>query len=102
MTNLAAQTAIFSLDAWSTNSKDLNNQVSLTICAFKADVEQTDVAYQLEAAQFSKTYMMPISGSFFSHSSASNLVYRTENWALADRWEQAIALQPDYIEVMSW
>ncbi|GAA99884.1 glycoside hydrolase family 71 protein [Mixia osmundae IAM 14324] len=86
-----AADGVSNLDAWPVGpaaSMDLSNA--------------TDIEYLASATEAGKTYMLPISPSFFSHSIYQNRVYRTDDWEYSSRWEQAIALGPDFVQILTW
>lgn len=78
---------IFSWEAWKTsNTHNLN-----------------DVDRQYREAVGKKAYMMPVSPWFYT-----NLPEYGKNWLWPsdtlwfDRWEQAVKIQPEFIEIITW
>jgi glucan endo-1,3-alpha-glucosidase len=60
-----------------------------------------DNIYTQGAQRNGKQYMAPISPWFFTHFSYKNWIYKSEA-LFTQRWEQLIALQPEFIEIITW
>lgn len=66
-----------------------------------------DITFQKDALSNSRTYMAPVSPWFYKHltpGAGGNYIYRSDDFLLATRFEQLIAMDtlPDFIEVISW
>ncbi len=60
-----------------------------------------DTAYMSARQPGTKSYMAGVSPWFYSHFSYKNFDYRSED-LFTTRWDEMIALQPDFLELITW
>ncbi|ORY77293.1 glucan endo-1,3-alpha-glucosidase agn1 [Protomyces lactucae-debilis] len=82
---MSSNDGAFSWDAWPTS----NNAMSTA----------SDNAYM--SARNGKTYMAGVSPWFYTHFSYKNWIYKSDD-LFTTRWEQVVAMQPDFLEIITW